>query len=268
MDADSLRLILFIAGVALVLGIYFWDRRKRTRGQADEIRRARERSSGLEEGTDWSAGTDAAVDINQELGELDEILVAERAARGAPEEDSASEGEDPLQAVPGQIDFFESLGPDVVVPANTSAEQVPSKIIQINIIARGAFFEGNDILRAAYDAELKLGEMNIFHRYPHGRSSGRALFSMASMVEPGVFPVDEMAAFSCPGLTLFAVLPGPQDGIAIFSDMLFTAERVAALLDGELQDETHSALTKQTIEHLREEILEHRRKIQLLQKAR
>jgi cell division protein ZipA len=45
--------------------------------------------------------------------------------------------------------------------------------------------------------------------------------------------------------------------------MLFTAERLAALLDGELQDESHSVLSKQTIEHMRGKILEHRRQVQL-----
>jgi cell division protein ZipA len=50
--------------------------------------------------------------------------------------------------------------------------------------------------------------------------------------------------------------------------MLFTAERLAAMLDAELQDETHSALTRQTIEHIREGILEHRRQIQLARKKK
>ena len=59
-----------------------------------------------------------------------------------------------------------------------------------------------------------------------------------------------------------------MDGVAVFADMLSTAERMAAILDGELQDETHSALTKQTIEHMREEILEYRRHMQLLRKHR
>ena len=35
------------------------------------------------------------------------------------------------------------------------------------------------------------------------------------------------------------------------------------MLVGDLQDETHSALTKQTIEHLRERIMEHKRQIEL-----
>ena len=46
------------------------------------------------------------------------------------------------------------------------------------------------------------------------------------------------------------------------------AERLASILGGNLQDETHSHLTKQTIEHMREEILEHRRQLQLLQKKK
>ena len=57
-----------------------------------------------------------------------------------------------------------------------------------------------------------------------------------------------------------------MDGLATLSDMLFSAERIAALLDGELQDETHSVLSKQTIEHMRSQILEHRRQVQLAQK--
>ncbi len=50
--------------------------------------------------------------------------------------------------------------------------------------------------------------------------------------------------------------------------MLFTAERLAALLGGVLQDETHSTLTKQTIENLRSQIVEHRRLVQLARSRR
>ena len=151
-----------------------------------------------------------------------------------------------------------------------TAPDLPVKIVQINLVAKGDRFEGNDILRAAYDTGLEAGEMQIFHRYPPGKQAGEApvVFSMASMVEPGIFPLDDMSEFSTPGLTLFARLPGPMDGLAVFADILFTAERLASILGGNLQDETHSHLTKQTIEHMREEILEHRRRLQLLQKKK
>jgi cell division protein ZipA len=50
--------------------------------------------------------------------------------------------------------------------------------------------------------------------------------------------------------------------------MLFSAERIAALLDGELQDETHQLLTRDKIERMREEILQHKRRLQLAHRAR
>jgi len=61
-------------------------------------------------------------------------------------------------------------------------------------------------------------------------------------------------------------LPGVQDGMAIYSDMLFTAERLASILDGKLQDDSHSVLSKQTIEHTREQILNYRSRLQLARK--
>jgi cell division protein ZipA len=43
---------------------------------------------------------------------------------------------------------------------------------------------------------------------------------------------------------------------------------LATLLDGELKDDSHSDLSKQTIEHMREEIQEFHRKLQLAKSAR
>jgi len=69
-------------------------------------------------------------------------------------------------------------------------------------------------------------------------------------------------------VTLFAQLPGPREGLETFSLMLSAAERLAALLNGELQDETHSDLSRQTIEHIREEITEHSRQVRLARSRR
>jgi cell division protein ZipA len=144
-----------------------------------------------------------------------------------------------------------------------AADALPVLILQINIAASDERFQGKDILQAVKAVNLSAGSMRIFHRRAGDEPNGAVLFSMASMVEPGVFPLDAMDGFSTPGLTLFAQLPGVEDGLAIFSDLIDTAERIADLLHGELQDDTHSRLTRQTIEHLRSQVLEHRRRLQL-----
>ncbi len=61
---------------------------------------------------------------------------------------------------------------------------------------------------------------------------------------------------------LYRVLPGPQDGVAACADMLATARLLARRLGGEVLDESHSTLTPQTAQRIRERIIEFQRQIQ------
>ncbi|OOZ36986.1 cell division protein ZipA C-terminal FtsZ-binding domain-containing protein [Solemya velesiana gill symbiont] len=273
MDADILRLILFLAGVPLILGIYFWDRHKRVTSKVHAIRRAQqeaepeiltqpvpqqdeipEEEDEYEEESIYEDEIHAESrdeDLEEELHQLDEI-VHENTGPATPQikEPVAEQGELTFSAM------------DDFSPEEIRRKGLPTKIIQLILKSRNGGFDNADIWRAAREVGLEYGEMNIFHRRAGGKNSP-AVFSMASMVEPGTFPENSDAEFSTPGLALFSQLPGPKDGLAVFSDMLFTAERLGSMLDATLQDETHSDLTKQAIEHMREEILEYRRKLQL-----
>jgi len=274
MDADILRLILFLAGVGLILGIYFWDRHKRVNARIHAIRKAQQesgdavpRSSGERQEPAWS-GSPSMPPEEEEAGvhaaddDLDEDSLQRELAQlnSLAHEDEQEREEHFSEASQSAFSF---TADDEETRDDLEREDVPGMILQINVVASGAPFAGNDIMRVARDTDLVHGDMNIFHRFSSDPGASRVIFSMASMVEPGIFPLDRMDSFSTPGLVLFGQLPGPKDGLATFSDMLFTAERLAALLDGELQDETHSVLSKQTIEHIRERILEHRRQVQL-----
>ncbi len=143
-----------------------------------------------------------------------------------------------------------------------SPADVPDLILQINVRAKKTPFDGRAIEKAMHETGLLLSDQSIYQRLSSDGSK-KVLYSVASMVEPGIFPAKDMSDFETPGLTLFTQLPGPSDGMMIFSDMLYTAERLSAMLLGDLQDDSHSALSKQTIEHMREQIMEHKRQIQL-----
>lgn len=279
MDADILRLILIVLGGFLVLGIYLWERHRRVDTRVQAIRRerqeerrepslgAKEPANVPEERKAKGADPQAAAELDRSLQELGD-LVAEEGKPIATKVKTRGGGKlrrDSLAdtAVTEQQDLFAA---DAVVDSDhyrNADPSIPAMILQINVVASDPEgFEGPDIRRVVEGVGMHLGDMNIYHR-GEGGAKGSVLFSMASMVEPGTFPRDAWEEFHTPGLTLFAQLPGPQDGVVLFSDMLFTAERIAAELDGELQDETHSRLTKQTIGHIRSQILEHRRRVQL-----
>ncbi|MGH8401570.1 MAG: cell division protein ZipA [Gammaproteobacteria bacterium] len=127
-------------------------------------------------------------------------------------------------------------------------------------------FAGSRVLETLRANGLKFGALKIFHRLFKGDPQ-KSVFSVANMVEPGAFDPDALSGQEVPGLTLFLVLPGPQDGVDAYADMLATARHLAEHLGGEVLDETRSTLTRQTARHIRERIIEFQRHAQLRQRG-
>ena len=61
-------------------------------------------------------------------------------------------------------------------------------------------------------------------------------------------------------------LPGPDEPVKAFTQMVETAKQLALDLGGELKDEQFSVMTQQTIEHSRQRIIDYERK-QLAQRV-
>jgi cell division protein ZipA len=276
MDATTLRIILLLLGAIFLAGIYLYETNRRKRDSAQARRRkAKKISKNVERASEETQsevmetqdidesfaspeGDETWVNWDEEDTELLEREIQEigsvEVEDGGPPALKLDRDRESLPKEPKQQDLFGFSAQE------ESPVDVPVLIIQINLRARSALFTGPAIDKATQETGLVMSELSIYQRLA---SNGKPQFNMASMVEPGVFPKKDVESFTTPGLTLFTQLPASGDGIAIFSDMLFTAERLAAILDGELQDETHSVLSKQTIEHMRSEIIEHRRKVQL-----
>jgi cell division protein ZipA len=80
------------------------------------------------------------------------------------------------------------------------------------------------------------------------------LFSVASLIEPGSFELHEMSTLELPGVSLFAVLPGAIDGTHVVDELVACGRRMAARLNGVLQDERRQPLTAVRVMELRDEV--------------
>ena len=140
----------------------------------------------------------------------------------------------------------------------------PEEVLIINIMAPGGeAFRGDALLDALLRGGLRFGDMNIFHRYQKPGGGGAILFSLANMVKPGTFDLDQMDDFTTPGVSLFMTLPleaSDSTNTQVFDLMLETAQTLAQELGGELKDENRSVMTRQTMEHCRQRIHEFERK--------
>ena len=144
---------------------------------------------------------------------------------------------------------------------------IDPEVFMINVVARSPQgFRGEDILHILLACDLRFGDMNFFHRHEFEAGRGAIQFSVANMMQPGVFDIDNMSDFSTPGLVFFVTLPGPEDMMKAFNYMVETAQAVARNLGGDVLDESRSVITKQTLEHCRQQIRDLERR--MLAKAR
>ena len=130
------------------------------------------------------------------------------------------------------------------------------KIVTLRVVARdkGAF-PGDDLILSLRGIGLQHGRFGIFHRY-EGTADGDVVFSVASLVEPGSFDLENIKEQQIPGISMFMVLPGPIDGAEAFDMMTSTARALSQSLNAELLDESGSTLSIQRERYLREEIIQ------------
>ena len=145
--------------------------------------------------------------------------------------------------------------------ANDSRRSNPQleQLLILGVMAKTeAPFGGEALVAALRGQGLKYGDMGIFHRVDDSADRNEArLFSVANAVEPGTFDLSDLAGLRTPGLTFFMQLPVPGDALETLDDMVLSARTVAAALGGDVKDDKMSALTGQTIEHMRQRIADY-----------
>ena len=127
-----------------------------------------------------------------------------------------------------------------------AAPEAPEELLIIHVVANpeiGAF-DGASLAPAFQACDLRLNKMHIYQR---DASDGEPMFRVVNMVKPGTFDPRQLDTLLTPGISLFMQLPGPEQPMLAFRKMSECARRLAEHLGGHLEDETHSAMTLQTL---------------------
>jgi cell division protein ZipA len=215
----------------------------------------------------------AEIDLSKPDRDLDDDMDAERGNDPGLTEEVAFDVDDlsrtPVDAAsdrltdPGTMDWLDEIEP--VPSSQAQSARLPrhedTKVYSLNVIARAdQGFAGGDILRVLLGCGLRFGDMDFFHLSEAQGGTPTIQFSVANMMQPGVFDLENMEELSTQGLMFFLTLPGPHDMARAFDLMLETAYTVAHSLGGDVYDETRSVMTKQYVESLRQSIREYESK--------
>ena len=130
-----------------------------------------------------------------------------------------------------------------------------SEVLVINVVAKSdREFYGVDLLQALLGSGLRFGDMSIFHRHFDQDPSSPVMFSVANMVNPGTFDLNQINDFATRGVCFFMTLPNVANSMQAFDRMLDAAQQLRIALDGDLKDDNRSVMTAQTIEHYRQRV--------------
>lgn len=241
LDSETLRWLLGAVGALIIAAVYIWGRHKNKlldfinqRGEYDELDLGDEPPEEPPKPVRTSGGIAAIKDDDPPIS-FDEMDDNEYFSMG-----------DKPQSAPAE--------PTPVESPRTAPLGAPF-LIQISVVAAdGEYFDGIELRDALDDLRLIYGDMGIYHRYD--RDYRVILFSVASLVEPGTFPITDMENFECPGVVLFFQPPQVDDPLSVFDDLVTTCHELALRLGGEEWDEKRQPLTAEKIARMRSRLRE------------
>lgn len=231
----ELRIGLLVAGLAVLVMLYFFTRAKKRNPRRKEFE-----------------------EFNFDKDDLPNPLDADLDA----DLDAGIESVGPVKVIPQNPDYPGDRTGIRKGPAEGQDRQVgeedadpDKKLVVLHVMARRSqAFKGTGIMDLVRELDLEYDDMRIFHKKVKRLSGRKAIYSVLNAVKPGTFDLDGMDQFETPGISFVMNLPGPENGLKAFNIMHEAAKRTSEYLQGEVFDESRNRLSQQTVAHLQEEV--------------
>jgi len=132
---------------------------------------------------------------------------------------------------------------------NENENTGPPAFIQLSVVASSEQgFNGFSLQKEFEVLGLIYTDLQIFQSIS---PKNEVRFSIACLVEPGVFPIDEMAEFFCPGVVFFMQPDEVDDPVHCFDQLVASINHIAHALDGEVRNADHGLSSSQSIQSIR-----------------
>ncbi|WP_089140107.1 cell division protein ZipA [Vibrio rumoiensis] len=129
------------------------------------------------------------------------------------------------------------------------------EVIIFHVHAAGSSeFVGTQLFDSMQQHGLHYGAMDIFHCHADISGTGKVLFSVANMMNPGTLAHDDPATFSTKGISFFMTLPCFGDADQNFKLMLRTAQQIADDLGANVLDDKRNLMTPNRLSAYRQQI--------------
>lgn len=135
--------------------------------------------------------------------------------------------------------FEATAEPESVLTSQPPQTAFTNNLVTLYVVApQGTEFSGLAVVQQLEALGLQHGEYQIFHRHLDN-SNSPILFSVANMLQPGIFELSEIAQFTTVGLVFFMQLPSPTNDVTNLRMMINTVEAFSQAVGGFILNEQH-----------------------------
>ncbi len=258
---DSLRISLIVIGAVIILGLYLWSRivqKKRHAAQQPVRETPHFESNDVD---DWDV-IPLNNDKSKEPTVTDDTVVETKvniepvALPVTSATTAAVDSPAILDEVTPQKSPIMASEPIIInsnKPENMLDHSDVPAVIALHIISKNEGFLGSDLVKAANLAMMRFGEMGIFHF--QGSTKGDITFSMANMLEPGTFDMDNLGAFTTQGVLLFMESEFQKDLSHSLDSMARVVKSICEQIDGQVCDDQRKPFEVIQLDAWKEHIL-------------
>lgn len=239
MDKELLRIVIIVIGALVIAGMLLWH----------YFKNRRDRKISFYDNGDPLEKIDESLIIDTKDDDFD-IIPLGSVTEERDSEDFANTQDYADEEVAAE--YQPELKHHAAEPT-APLDEVPD-ILQFSIVAEaGQSFNGKQLKQAFDRVGLKFGSNQIFERLDE---YDQVDFAVASIVEPGVFPKENLDSFTCPGITFFFQPKLVNDALVVFDDLIETIRLISNEVGGIKWDQQRQPLTLETEQQIRELLVE------------
>lgn len=140
-------------------------------------------------------------------------------------------------------------------PSAPETAEPEMEVIVLNVHCAGDTpLLGPQLFDSLQQNGLLYGELDIYHRHADLSGTGKVLFSVANMMQPGTLKHDDPEQFTTKGISFFMTLPCFGDAEQNFKLMLKTAQQIADDLGANVLDDKRNLMTPNRLAEYRNQI--------------
>lgn len=145
-------------------------------------------------------------------------------------------------------------GEDIKIRKVLSGTNKEPQAFVIMMLSTGQEFAMVDINQALRGVGLTYSEQSI---YAKTDNMGKPFIKVANVLEPGIFPSENLESYTTPGVVMILELPTTVRAPAAMDDLILMARKISQRLGGRLYDMDRHLISESDIQNMRDTALDY-----------